>query len=119
MLLDTGICTTYKVTNTAAAGDMPNKTLVKIADHWFGEMSYESAPVQYTDSEVQVIIERKIRILQDRNVQKGVIVQIGSEQYEAVKVYHGRDDFLVYGRRVGSGELVTDISLTKVVSYYA
>jgi len=118
MILDTGICTAYKVTNPAGTGNMPTKALVKISDHWFKDLDFASSPSQYTDNLDQMIVERKIRILQNKNITNGCVIEIASQQYNVERVFHGTDELLVYGRRSGSGELISDLSLSKVVSYY-
>ena len=110
MILDSGICSIYRITNTAAAGDMPNETPVLIAQHWYGELSFESSPTQYTDSQEQVEIAQRIRILQNRAIDEKAIVRIGSDQYKVERLYHGTDK--------ESGELITDLNLSRMVSTY-
>lgn len=110
MILDSGICSIYKIRNTAAAGAMPNETLVKISDNWYGELSFESSPFQQTESQEQVQISQRIRILQDKTISNKAIVIIGSAQYSVERLYHGKDD--------ESGELITDLNLSTVVSAY-
>lgn len=119
MLIDTGVYTAYKITNKSAAGKMPEDALVKIGEGWFKDLDFASTPAQYTDNLDQVIIERKIRILQNKDISNGCVVEIDDQQYHVERAYHGIDELLVYGRRSGSGEQITDLSLTKVVAYYA
>lgn len=120
MILDTGICSVYKITNTSPAGSKPNESLVKIAEHWFGDLSFESSPIQYTDSLEQVEISRKIRILQNKSITQKAVVVIGSEQYKVERVYHGTDSPKQYKRSMDdSGEPITDLSLSRVVNAYA
>ena len=119
MLIDTGICTSYKITNTQGAGKLPKDTLVKIADHWYKDLDFANVTAQYTDNLDQMIVERKIRILQNREIVNGTIFVIDNQQYRVERVFHGADELLSYGRRTGSGMLISDISLSKVVSYYA
>lgn len=122
MILDAGLCTVYKIENTAEPGEMPVDGLVKITECWFGELSFESSPRQYTESLEQVEIARKIRILQDRRISQKAVVAIGSDQYQVERVYHGQDAMESYFARGttydGTGELITDLSLSRVVSAY-
>ncbi len=120
MILDSGICKIYKMTDTSAAGDMPNETLVQIAECWFGDLSFGSSPVQHTDSLEQVEIARKIRILQNKAVIKKAVVVIGSDQYNVERVFHGIESRRANGRYIeeNSGELISDLSLSQVVSAY-
>lgn len=122
MILDSGICSVYKIQNTAEPGEMPREHLVKISDYWFGELSFESSPSQYTDSLEQVEIARRIRILQDRRIEQKVIVMIDGDQYRVERVFHGQDAVVPYFTRGaindGTGEMITDMSLSRVVSAY-
>lgn len=110
MILDTGICSVFKLQNTAQPGDMPNETPVLISQHWYGELSFESSPVQYTENLEQVEIAQRIRILQNRAIDERAIVTIGSAQYNVTRLYHGVDE--------ESGERITDLNLARVVSAY-
>jgi len=111
MILDSGTCKLYRITNTAGAGKMPNSTLVLTAECWFGELGFESTPTQHTETLEQIEISRRIRILQNRTLENKTVVVIGTDQYKVERLYHGTDS--------DSGELITDISLSKVVSAYA
>ena len=111
MILDSGICKIYKIANTAGPGEMPNENKVKIAERWFGDLDFSSAPTQYTESLEQIEVSRKIRVLRvDEIVMKKTIVEIGVEAYMVERVYDGTDK--------ESGERISDISLSKVVGAY-
>jgi len=111
MILDSGICQIYKVKNTARPGEMPNETLVQIAECWYGELSFESSPIQYTENLEQIEIAQRIRILQNRELQEKAVVIIDGQQYKVERLYHGKD--------IESGELITDMNLSRVVKAYA
>jgi|SRR5665647_687592 len=111
MILDTGTCSIYKLTNTAAKGDQPNEIPVLIVTGWYGELSFESSPFQYTESLEQVEIVQRIRVLQNRSIQNKAVVKFGNDQYSVERVFHGVDK--------ESGELISDLSLSKVVNAYA
>jgi len=110
MILDTGMCSVYKITNTAAPGDMPNETLVQITQCWYGELSFESSPVQFTENLEQVEIAQRIRILQNKSIAHKSVVVIGTDQYQVERLFHGKDE--------ESGELISDLSLSRVGSAY-
>ena len=122
MMLDTGKCTIYKIQNTAEPGDMPIDTLVEITECWFGDLSFESSPSQHTESLEQIEIARRIRILQNREIAQKAVVVIGDDQYQIERVFHGQDAMQSYFSRGmiydGSGELITDLSLSRVVIAY-
>jgi len=111
VILDSGICSIYKITNTAAPGDMPNETLVLISNCWYGELSFESSPVQLTESLEQVEIAQRIRILQNRQIAEKAIVAIDGDQYQVERVYAGKDS--------DTNEAIMDLNLSRVVSAYA
>jgi len=111
MILDKGICSIYKITNTAAPGDMPNETLVLIASCWYGELSFESSPIKFTESLEQVEIAQRIRIDRIDSIVNKTVVKIGTEQYYVERVYHGTDE--------DTNVPILDLNLSRVVNAYA
>jgi len=110
MILDTGMCSIYKITNTAPAGAKPKDGLVLISQQWYGELAFGSEPIDHTESLQQVEITQRIRVLQNRSITKKAVVAIGADQYQVERLYHGTDN--------ESGERITDLSLSRVVSAY-
>jgi hypothetical protein len=110
MILDTGLCNIYRLTNTAAAGDMPTETPELLAQLWYGELSFESSPIQNTESQENIEIAMRIRVLRTRNVCEKAVVRIGADDYQVERVYNGVDK--------ESGELISDLSLTRRASIY-
>jgi hypothetical protein len=110
MILDSGICYIDAVRNIAVAGELPSCLLVRICTCYFGDLGYESATIQYTESMEQIEISRRIRVLQNKDIANKAVVTIGTDEYQVERVYHGVDS--------ESGELVSDLSLSKVVSAY-
>ena len=110
MILDSGICNIYRLTNTAGAGNMPNETPALVAQLWYGELSFESSPVRNTESQEQVEIAMRIRVLRNRTIDEKAIVQIGGEDYKVERVFNGIDP--------ESGERICDLSLSRRVSIY-
>ena len=110
MILDSGICKIYRLTNTAGAGNMPNETKALVAELWYGELSYESSPVRNTESQEQVEIATRIRVLRNRSIAEKAIVEIGTESYQVERVYNGVDQ--------ESGEQICDLSLARRDTIY-
>lgn len=111
MLLDSGIATVYRKSNSAAAGDKPTWTLVQIHRGWYGELSFETSPARPTEAREEVHTDARIRILQNRAINNHDRVTLedasgNATAYEVTRAYHGRDD--------DSGELITDLSLEVV-----
>ncbi|MEL7610603.1 MAG: hypothetical protein AAGU74_14010 [Bacillota bacterium] len=117
MVLDKGFCSIYSVSNTAAAGDMPNNAPLLKHQSWYGELSFETAPQPIAGQEGVGVSER-IRILQNRAISNHDIAILssilpppaGSPQYDIVRAFHGVDD--------DSGELISDLSLERLVQDY-
>lgn len=112
MILDTGICSIYKLKNTAPPGRKPTLSLEipAISEPWYGELEFESNPVFTTELQEDVEIDARIRILQDRRVNRQTVVVLSDKQYKVERAYHGKDE--------ESGELITDLNLSRVVSEY-
>lgn len=111
MILDKGICTVYRKTNTAGAGEMPVYTDVEIHKSWYGELSFETSPGRPTEYREEVQTDARIRILQNRaitNHDRVELVPFCGEPcvYEVTRAYHGFD--------ADSAELITDLSLQGV-----
>ena len=112
MNLDKGICTVYRTANTAAAGAKPVLSETAYYESWYGELSFETSPARPTDTRKEIRTDARIRILQNREIREHDRVALSvysqdPEHYEIERAYHGRDD--------ESGELITDLSLRKVV----
>jgi hypothetical protein len=113
LILDTGICSLYAIENTAAAGNMPaiRPVLPAFSQPWYGELDFESNPVFETQMQENVEISARIRILQDRRVSRQTLVVLSDgKQYKVERAFHGRDK--------ESGERITDLNLSRVVSAY-
>ncbi len=113
MNLDTGICSIYKLENKARAGGKPDIQIVipAISEPWYGELDFESNPKYVTEMQEDVEIASRIRVLQDKRINRQTVVTLADgKQYKVERAYHGKDE--------ESGELITDISLSRVVSEY-
>lgn len=104
MILDSGICTIFRATDSALPGEMPVKTYTILGKSWFGELSFESSPARPTEGRQEHRIDNKIRIIQNRSVHENEDVVVlrelnafserlsGDEVYRIVRAYHGTDD---------------------------
>ena len=113
VMLDTGVCTIYETEDASAPGGMSVLTpkLPAMAEAWYGELEFESNPVFQTELQEDVEISARIRILQDRRVNRQTLVDLADgKRYKVERAYHGYDK--------ESGELITDINLSRVVSEY-
>lgn len=112
MNLDKGICTVYHTANTAAPGAKPVLTETAFFQSWYGELNFETSPARPTDTRKEIRTDARIRILQNREIKEHDRVSLGPytndpERYEIERAYHGQDE--------ESGELITDLTLKKVV----
>ena len=108
MILDKGIATIYRKTDTAEAGDMPTYTDVMIWQSWYGELSFETAPARPTEAREEIRCAARVRVLQNRAINNHDRVELADTGgtvtlYEVTRAYHGYDD--------DSGEPITDLSL--------
>lgn len=112
MLLDTGICIIYTVSNIAENGNMPKQGLTKKYESWYGELNFETSP-KYADMQEAVEISKRIRIIQNKSINNHDVVILSTEstQYDIIRAYHGIDD--------DNGQPITDLTLVKVVNEYA
>lgn len=110
MILDKGICTIYELKNVAPPGDMPEMKLVHKYQSWYGELNFETVPVNAAMQEM-VETSARIRVLQNRGITNhNVVILVDGEQYEVTRAYHGTDE--------ENGEPITDLTLVKVAMPY-
>jgi hypothetical protein len=109
MILDTGICKVYRKTNVAGAGAKPVYQDTLIAEGWYGELNFETAPVRPAGPRENVRTDTRVRILQNRQINNHDRVLLSAEDgvvYEVTRAYHGTD--------ADNGEPITDLSLEVV-----
>lgn len=103
MILDTGICTVFRETDTSEAGGMPTTGYSLIGSSWYREISYETAPAWPTDGRKEQKADGRIRILQNRGILQNDVVVLaefsawkdkpaGATVYRITRAYHGKDD---------------------------
>ena len=109
MILDKGICSIYAVSNSAAAGNKPVAALTLKYKSWYGELNFETNPGTVGAQEA-VAADNRIRILQNRAVSNHDVAVVDGVQYNVTRAYHGIDD--------ESGELITDLTLERLVPTY-
>lgn len=114
MILDKGIATVFRRTETANPGEMPRPSYKALARSWYGELSFETSPARPTEGRKELRTDMRIRILrstvlkQDDVVVLRLLDRLDDRQpddliYKITRAYHGRDD--------ENGELITDLSL--------
>jgi len=103
MILDSGICTVFRETDTSEAGAMPTIGYTPIWCSWYKELSYETTPAWPTDGRKEQKADGRIRILQDRAIAQDDVVILeqlaaykdrsqGAKVYKVIRAYHGMDD---------------------------
>lgn len=107
MILDAGVCSIYTVVNTADSGEKPVDALVLKGKAWYGILNYGTDSEYVTSERQDVVVDAKIRILQDRRVNVlDVVTLANGKRHDVLRVYHGTDD--------DSGEPISDLSLRRV-----
>lgn len=111
MILDKGICSVYDKVNVAEPGNMLQYKLKLKYQSWYGELNFETNPVNAAMQEM-VETSARIRIIQNRGINNHnvAILSNDNQQYEVTRAYHGVDE--------ESGELITDLTLKKAVTAY-
>lgn len=107
MLLDDGICILLRQKDVSQPGDIPEYQMEPLADAWYGELEYASAPEYVTELREDVRVDRRIRILRDISLDGLHSVNIDGRQYKVNRAYHGTDE--------ESGERIADLSLQRVL----
>lgn len=103
MILDKGICTVFRKTDSAEAGAMPTVTYAPIWSSWFGELSFETVPEWQTDGRKEQRADGRIRILQNRGIAQNDVVVLehlaafkdrsaNAPVYRVIRAFHGLDD---------------------------
>lgn len=97
MNLDSGICTSYTLTNTAESGLMPAMKLVKNAEHYYLDrmVTYSRA---YAALGANQNIDRLIRIHFDASIVSGmyIILEDGNQyRIEQVQAFYDEDGLKV------------------------
>ena len=108
MILDSGICSIFRKQDIALSGEMPRAAYSLIGQSWYGELNYETAPAWPTRDREEVRADKRIRILQNRDIANHDKVELtdvygNTRMYEVTRAYHGTDD--------DSGEMITDLTL--------
>ena len=116
MILDTGICTVFRKTDTTVTassasqsvtpdlpGSMPKIGYTLVCNSWYKEMSYETSPAWPTDGRKEQKADGRIRILQNRSIAQNDVVVLeniaafkdrsaGAVVYRIIRAFHGQDD---------------------------
>lgn len=112
MILDGGIAIIYKVGNIAPPGEAPVEGTAEIYRSYFADLAFETAPANPTPDRRETQTDRRIRILQNRNIRNEMRVALLTADgktapiFEITRAYHGIDD--------DNGEAITDLNLREV-----
>ena len=112
--MDDGVCRIYKITNTAAPGDMPADGLVLCSSYYFEERVVGMSRY-YSALQVQSKIARIVRIWQDRSIEADNVCLIENDsdtngvQYRIIQAQHIED---------ANGLKVSDLTLERLVEPY-
>ena len=108
MILDTGIATIYQRQDVSGFGEKPRYANKPLYQGWYGELSFETAPVYQTERREDTQTDARVRVLQNRQINnhdRVTLAPVSGEEraFEVIRAYHGRDE--------DSGELISDLSL--------
>lgn len=114
MILDSGIVSVFRRSDTAAAGEMPKASYTLLFRGWYGELNFETSPQRPTEGRTELRCDARIRVIQNRNIRQddvAVLRDIGAwtertaadPAYKITRAYHGEDED-------GAG-LISDLSL--------
>lgn len=103
MILDTGICTLFRRTDTAAPGGRPVYGYTRLGASWYKELAFETSPAWETEGRKSQRADARVRILQDRSLRQHDVAVLrdaetveglpaGTPVYEITRIYHGQDD---------------------------
>lgn len=114
MILDSGICSIFSARDQSDDGDMPSYAYTLRAQGWYGELSFETSPVNPTEYREERSTAARIRILQRRDIHEQDLAvlrrvnQLDKTQphYRITRAWHGPDP--------DSGEPITDLTLEEV-----
>lgn len=115
MQLDKGICSVFRKVDKAQGAGMPQWEYELVHQSWYGELDFATAEIYPTEYREEVKADARIRIHQCRAINNHFAVVMdedetweeGKETYEVTRAYHGRDN--------DSGELITDLTLERVM----
>ena len=103
MILDKGICTIFRKSDTSMPGYMPTVGYTKIGQSWYGKLNYETSPVWQTEGRKEQKTVGKIRILQNCEIAENDVVILeqldsyaeksaNAKVFRISRAYHGKDD---------------------------
>lgn len=103
MILDTGICTVFRKSDTASPGAMPTVEYLPFWASWYGELQFETAPVWQTEGRESLQTDKRIRILQNNEIRQNDVVVLehlasfaerssGAQVFKVNRAFHGIDD---------------------------
>ena len=117
MILDSGILTVFRKSNTPDLGRMPAPSYTMLHMGWYGRLNFETSPVRPTEGRQEHQTDLRVRILQCLSIRQNDVAvlrqlsvmpdaQAGETVYRITRAYHGTDP--------DNGALISDLSLEVV-----
>jgi hypothetical protein len=114
MLLDSGICTVFQREDVSEGGGMPKYEYTVLTKSWYGELDFETVPVNPNGKREDTEASSRIRIYQNRQIDNHTVVVLADVgalpktgvRYDVTRAYHGHDD--------DNGQPITDLTLKAV-----
>lgn len=114
MLLDSGICTVFQREDVSEGGGMPKYEYTVLTKSWYGELDFETVPVNPNGKREDTEASSRIRIYQNRQIDNHTVVVLADVgalpktgvRYDVTRAYHGHDD--------DNSQPITDLTLKAV-----
>lgn len=113
MKLDSGICTVFTREDVSDVGEMPRYDYTLKTQSYYAELDFSTDGSWTTQGREDVVIDARIRIIQDRTITKNDVVMLEDakeidrrKHYAVERAYHGFDE--------ESGMKISDLSLRRV-----
>ncbi len=113
MKLDSGICTVFSREDVSDVGEMPRYDYALKTQSYYAELDFSTDGSWTTQGREDVVIDARIRIIQDRTITKNDVVMLEDakeidrrKHYAVERAYHGFDE--------ESGMKISDLSLRRV-----
>ncbi len=118
MILDKGVCSVFRRTDTGSPGGMPSWTYSLLHQSWYGELDFATTPANPTNEREELQTDARIRVMQCRDIRQHDVVVLAqlsdfaqrdpaAPVFDIERAYHGMDD--------DGPTPISDLSLREVV----
>lgn len=115
MVLDSGLCSVFRKVDTTKGVGMPRYEYQLMHQSWYGKLEFATGETYPTEFREEVKCDLRIRITQNDRINNHCTVVMAmqaemdatAEYYNVTRAWHGHD--------TESGELITDLTLERVV----